>query len=98
MSVDTAIETKHVFGAEVPQPKQYGASGGIMRRLNFGTGLIGGIGLATIAGWVTAIVTPSSASNDTFAPMEPTYVYLAVLLGWVIGFMLGIGAFVGPLR
>ena len=98
MSVDTATETKPVFGVEVPQPRQFGASGGIMRRLNFGTGLIGGIGLAAIAGWVTAIVTPSSASNDTFAPMEPTYVYLAVLLGWAIGFMLGIGAFVGPLR
>ena len=98
MSVDTATETKRVFGVEVPQPRQFGASGGIMRRLNFGTGLIGGIGLAAIAGWVTAIITPSSASNDTFAPMEPTYVYLAVLLGWAIGFMLGIGAFVGPLR
>ena len=98
MSVDTLVETKTVFGAEVPQPPQHGAAGGLMRRLNFGTGLLGGIGLAAVAGWVTAIITPSSASNNTFAPMEPEYVYLAVLLGWVIGFMLGMGAFVGPLR
>ncbi len=98
MSADTAVETSTVFGADVPQPPQHGGAGGIMRRLNFGTGLIGGIGLAAIAGWATAILTPSSASNATFAPMEPTYVYLAVLLGWVIGFMLGMGAFVGPLR
>ncbi len=98
MSADTAVGTSTVFGADVPQPSQHGGAGGIMRRLNFGTGLIGGIGLAAIAGWATAILTPSSASNATFAPMEPTYVYLAVLLGWVIGFMLGMGAFVGPLR
>lgn len=98
MSVDTTVETSSVFGVHVPQPRQHGAAGGVMRRLNFGTGLIGGVALATIAGWGTAILTPSSASNATFAPMEPTYVYLAVLLGWVIGFMLGIGAFVGPLR
>ncbi len=98
MSADTAVETSTVFGTDVPQPSQHGGAGGIMRRLNFGTGLIGGIGLAAIAGWATAILTPSSASNATFAPMEPTYVYLAVLLGWVIGFMLGMGAFVGPLR
>jgi cytochrome c oxidase subunit 1 len=98
MSADTVVETTTVFGSEVPQPPQHGAAGGVMRRLNFGTGLVGGIGLATIAGWTTAIITPTSASNDTFAPTEPTYVYLAVLLGWVIGFMLGMGAFVGPLR
>ena len=90
MSVDTTVETSSVFGVHVPQPRQHGAAGGVMRRLNFGTGLIGGVALATIAGWGTAILTPSSASNATFAPMEPTYVYLAVLLGWVIGFMLGI--------
>jgi cytochrome c oxidase subunit I len=98
MSVDAAVEMKTVFGSEVPQPPQHGAAGGVMRRLNFGTGLLGGIGLATIAGWVTAILTPTSASSDSFAPMEPTYVYLAVLLGWLVGFMLGMGAFVGPLR
>jgi cytochrome c oxidase subunit 1 len=96
--MSTATATANVFGTEVPQPKQHGKPGGIMRRLNFGTGLIGGIGLATIAGLVTNALTPSGASTATFAPAAPEYVYLAVLLGWVIGFMAGIGAFIGPIR
>ena len=96
--MSTATATANVFGTEVPQPKQHGKPGGIMRRLNFGTGLIGGIGLATVAGLVTNAVTPSGASTATFAPAAPEYVYLAVLLGWVIGFMAGIGAFIGPIR
>jgi len=98
MSTETITQTATVFGDEVPQPRQYGKPGGIMRRLNFITGLIGGIGLATIAGVVTNILTPSGASTATFAPAAPDYVYLAVLLGWVIGFMAGMGAFVGPIR
>jgi len=96
--MSTATATANVFGTEVPQPKQHGKPGGIMRRLNFGTGLIGGIGLATVAGLVTNALTPSGASTATFAPAAPEYVYLAVLLGWVIGFMAGIGAFIGPIR
>ena len=96
--MSTATATANVFGTEVPQPKQHGKPGGIMRRLNFGTGLIGGIGLATVAGLVTNALTPSGASTATFAPAGPEYVYLAVLLGWVIGFMAGIGAFIGPIR
>jgi hypothetical protein len=31
-------------------------------------------------------------------PAAPEYVYLAVLVGWVVGFMAGMGAFVGPIR
>ena len=87
-----------IFGAEVPQPPQHGRPGGIMRHLNLGTGLLTGIVLAVLAGWIAAALTPASASSDTFAPSEPEYVYLAGLVGWVIGFMLGMGAFVGPLR
>ncbi len=56
------------------------------------------LALAAIAGVVTNILTPSGASTATFAPAAPDYVYLAVLLGWVIGFMAGMGAFVGPIR
>ena len=45
MSV-TMTTTAVIHGADVPQPPQHGRPGGVMRRLNFGTGLIGGIGLA----------------------------------------------------
>lgn len=92
-------ETATVFGTQVPQPVQHGKPGGIMRRLNFGTGLIGGIGLAAIAAIVTNAFIPSgTASPVNFAPIAPQLVYLAGLLGWVIGFMAGMGAFVGPIR
>ena len=91
--------TATVFGTQVPQPVQHGKPGGIMRRLNFGTGLIGGLGLAAITALVTNALIPSGASSAVdFAPTAPQLVYLAALLGWVIGFMAGMGAFIGPLR
>jgi cytochrome c oxidase subunit 1 len=91
--------TATVFGAQVPQPVQHGKPGGIMRRLNFGTGLIGGLGLAAIAAIVTNAFIPSGAASSVdFAPIAPQLVYLAALLGWVIGFMAGMGAFIGPIR
>ena len=91
--------TATAFGAQVPQPAQHGKPGGIMRRLNFGTGLIGGLGLAAIAAIVTNAFIPSgAASSVNYAPIAPQLVYLAALLGWVIGFMAGMGAFIGPIR
>lgn len=69
-----------------------------MRRLNFGTGLLGGVGLAAIFGILASQFIPSGATSITFAPIEGDIVYLAVLVGWVLGFMAGIGAFVGPIR
>jgi cytochrome c oxidase subunit 1 len=90
--------TATVFGAEVPQPVQHGQPGGVMRRLNMGTALIGGVGLAIIFGVIANRLVPSGASTSTFAPVAPDVVYLAVLVGWVLGFSIGIGAFVGPIR
>ena len=91
--------TATVFGAPVPQPVQHGKPGGIMRRLNFGTGLIGGLGLGAVAALVTNALIPSGAASAVdFAPTAPQLVYLAALLGWVIGFMAGMGAFIGPIR
>ncbi|MEC7364188.1 MAG: cbb3-type cytochrome c oxidase subunit I, partial [Actinomycetota bacterium] len=63
------------------------------------TGLIGGLGLAAIAAIVTNAFIPSgAASSVNYAPIAPQLVYLAALLGWVIGFMAGMGAFIGPIR
>ena len=90
--------TATVFGTEVPQPVQHGKPGGIMRRLNLVTALIGGIGLALVLGFIASRLVPSGASTSTFAPVAPDIVYLAVLVGWVVGFSVGIGAFVGPIR
>ena len=87
-----------VFGTDVPQPVQYGPPGGVMRRLNLVTAVLLGVGCAAIAGFVINAVVPSTASTATFAPIAPDLIYLGVLVGWVIGFMAGIGAFVGPIR
>ena len=98
MSV-TMTTTAVIHGADVPQPPQHGRPGGVMRRLNFGTGLIGGIGLAAVAAFATNALIPSGAtSSANFAPTAPQLVYLAALLGWIIGFLLGMGAFIGPIR
>ena len=64
--------------------------GGIMRRLNMWTGIVCGLVVGAIA-WFLAhhfIHTPwgsDATTNITFA-------------GWGVGFMIGIGAFVGPVR
>ncbi len=101
MSIDTTAVmpgTSTVFGAEVPQPPQHGKPGGIMRRLNFGTGVLTGLVFAVAGGWITAALANANNQDIFFTNTEPTYVYLVVLIGWVVGFMLGMGAFVGPLR
>ena len=101
MSIDTTSVmpgTSTVFGEDVPQPPQHGKPGGIMRRLNFGTGVLTGVVFAVAGGWITAAIANPSGSNTTFTNTEPMYVYLVGLICWVVGFMLGMGAFVGPLR
>ena len=87
-----------VFGSDVPQPVQYGSPGGVMRRLNLVTAVLLGVGCASLTGFVVNAIVPSTASTATFAPVAPDLVYLGILVGWVIGFMAGIGAFVAPIR
>ncbi len=64
--------------------------GGVMRRLNIGTGIVSGVIVAAIF-W--AIFRPLLHS-----PWADDAVVNLTFLGWAIGFMVGIGAFTGPLR
>ena len=93
-----SVATAEVFGVEVPQPKQHGKPGGIMRHFNFFTGLICGVVLAAVLGFVAFIQFPAGAQDANFAPAFAGPTFWFMMVGWVIGFMGGMGAFVGPIR
>ncbi len=70
------------------------SAGGLMRRLNVFTGIGLGLGLAVVA-WLLA---------NAFFPVldegnhKDDAVWLVTLAGWGVGFLVGVGAFVGPFR
>ena len=65
--------------------------GGILRRLNLLTAVIFGVGFAAI-GWYVSHTIMADHDNTSDRVTEIT------LACWAIGFMVGIGAFAGPLR
>jgi cytochrome c oxidase subunit 1 len=93
MSSATVVQER-----SVPQPAQHGKPGGMIRHLNVVTAVILGLVLATIFGFIANRLVPSGATGSTFAPVLPEVGFLAILIGWVLGFMIGIGAFIGPFR
>jgi len=66
--------------------------GGLARRQNFITALIGGV-LFAYLGWLLARYTLDQTTR-TFSDQETFY----VTIGWTFGFWLGIGALNGPMR
>lgn len=70
--------------------------GGVMRRLNIGTGVLGGLILMGIF-WLIAYATLSHGVGDDGLYGSDRVICIA-MLGWVLGFMIGIGAFTGPIR
>ncbi len=90
--------TATIYSVEVPQPKQHGKPGGIMRRLNFFTGLAGGVILAAVFGFLMNIQFAPGAQTADFASASAGPTFWAIMVGWVLGFMGGMGAFVGPIR
>ncbi len=75
------------------QPAHRGsAGGGLMRRLNFGTGVLAGVALAAVA-WLL-----SHSLLDSAGTFFQDQVATITFIGWVVGFLLGIGAFNGPIN
>ena len=68
--------------------------GGIMRHLNVATGIVMGVLLATATWWVTSSTFPIVDEGDH----KDDAVTILTLVAWVIGFLIGVGAFVGPVR
>src|SRR5664279_1521890 len=66
--------------------------GGAMRRLNAGTAVAGGLVLGFVS-WALA-----HHFLQTDEPVTSDQVTCITMVGWAIGFMLGIGAFRGPWR
>ncbi len=93
-----STQTAAIHQAEVPQPKQHGKPGGIMRRLNFFTGLACGVVLALVFGFLMYQQFPAGTLTPTFANAASSPTFWAMMVGWVVGFMGGMGAFVGPIR
>jgi cytochrome c oxidase subunit I len=66
--------------------------GGVMRRLNFGTAVAGGVVLGFL-GWIV-----SHHFLQTDDPATSNQVTIVTMACWAVGFMAGIGAFNGPFR
>jgi cytochrome c oxidase subunit 1 len=66
--------------------------GGLMRRLNLGTAIGGGIILGAVAWAIPHALLPS---DD---PTSSDIVTILTMTGWALGFMAGIGALNGPIR
>jgi cytochrome c oxidase subunit 1 len=65
--------------------------GGIMGRLNLATGVIAGVVLAVVGNQLA-----HRLGDDH--PHEPDARAVFTMLGWAVGFLLGMGAFTGPFR
>ncbi len=73
------------------EPPVAPAPGGIMRRLNILTGVLGGLVLGAV-GWAVAYATLRNSENGS------DRVICITMVCWLLGFMIGIGAFAGPMR
>ncbi len=82
------MTTADVFKTD---PSPVAPSGGVMRRLNMGTGIVAGVVLALIANKLAYHQTQDHVHG-------PDARAVFTMLGWVVGFMLGVGAFTGPIR
>jgi cytochrome c oxidase subunit I len=82
--------------AEVRAPEAPAAppAGGFVRRLNAGTGIVLGVALATVAWFLANGLLPDPEDNNH----KNDAVILITLSTWAVGFLVGIGAFVGPAR
>ena len=81
---DTQVKA-HVAGPE---------AGGVMRRLNMFTGIAAGVILAVIGYFVSKALLPSPDDS----PYTVNQVDAITMACWVIGFMIGVGAFAGPFK
>ena len=74
------------------------SGGGIMRRLNVLTGTVCGVVLAAVFYFAANAMWATHIGPYGQVPTGSDQTVVAMLLGWVIGFLIGIGAFVAPFK
>lgn len=76
---------------QTPRVSTVAPAGGMMRRLNVVTGLLGGI----VVGLVAYLLSHALLSSDTYFSDR---VVTLTFIGWDVGFLLGVGAFNAPIN
>lgn len=83
--------------AEAPRVAESPA-GGVMRWLNMGTGIVCGIVLAFVGHWLATSLITANPDDAVSGVNVTNQVQIVTMACWAIGFMAGLGAFVGPFR
>lgn len=95
MSSDTVA----AHPTQVPQPRQHGRPGGFLRHTSIVTGLVAGIVLGAVCFIVAGILRPPDSDQNALAlPVGLEAQFALMYIGWIVGFMIGIGAVAGPIR
>ncbi len=87
---DTEIVSQGTADAE------HSTGGGLMRRLNMWTGIVVGVIAAVVVYFIAAKLWVNP-DNENMA-QGPDQAVIAAEVAWVIGFLVGVGAFVAPFR
>ena len=89
----STLDKAHTSTRPVPNPKR-----SLITRLHMGTGVVVGIIIAAIAYYLLkhSVLTYTDGVADPLEPHSNNIVLLGTMFAWSIGFMAGIGAFIGP--
>ncbi len=83
----------------VPQPRQHGRPGGFLRHTNVLTATVLGSVLATVTYVIGShYFVPWGEQNADYSQIGLQPLIAATYVGWILGFLIGIGAFAGPIR
>jgi cytochrome c oxidase subunit 1 len=85
----------HASARPIPNPKK-----SLITKLNMGTGLIVGIIFAALTYWGlhSLLATYTDKVQDPMTSLNDNKILLGTMFMWSIGFLVGIGAFIGPWR
>jgi len=91
----STLDKVHSSSRPVPNPKR-----SLITRLHMGTGVVVGVLFAAIAYYLlkNSVLTYTDKVADPLTPHDNNIVLLGTMFAWSIGFMVGIGAFIGPWR
>ena len=91
----TTLDSHKTSLRPIPNPKK-----SLITKLNMGTGVISGAIIAAITYYLVhqSIQTVTDGAVDPFTPSQNDQVLIATMMAWSIGFLIGIGAFIGPFR